>query len=254
MKPSLRPPHELEAAGVLTPTAFKAGTDLWDAICKAGGADLTNCLLTPNTAVRLKGLSFSVMQIVELVSAVGVQSIRARFVVLRDEKNHPHFSVAMYAVGANDVVLSSYYLARRYWLLQAGSDTAYVPPGPLQLNLDAPKHALPKALAEYWAANWADTKHYPTSPALFTSAGQPLHGYNFALSDLMDPLRGLHSFGNQVLAMTFGLHTFLNFNGQVDVPVATLGLMLQMTDISDKDNPGADDDSFDVGMPSPPAP
>lgn len=254
MEQSSLPPHALEVAGVLNPNDFKAGTDLWDSICKAGGADLTNCLLAPGTTTRLEGLTFPVMQIAELVSAVGVQTIRARFVVLHDANNNLRFSVAMYTAGANDTVLSSYYLARRYWLPQASSVSAYVRPAPLRLNQDAPKHALPKALADYWVASWADAKRYPTSPALFTSAGQPLYGYNFALSDLMDPLRGLNDFNNQVLTMTFGLHTFLNFNGKVDAPVATLGLMLQIANLSDKDEAAVGNDAFDVGMPCPPAP
>src|SRR5689334_17713407 len=114
MKTPPRPPHELDTSGVLTPTEFTAGVSLWQSIRDANSTDLTNCLLLPGTNARLPYLSFPVMQIVELVSAVGVQSIRARFVVLRDEQNHPHFSVAMYAAGANDTVLSSYYLAERY--------------------------------------------------------------------------------------------------------------------------------------------
>jgi hypothetical protein len=252
MKPIPLPPHALEVAGVLNPTEFKAGIALWDTVCRASGADLTNCLLASGNSGRLEGLTFSVMQIAELVSAVGAQSIRARFVVLRDEGNNPRFSVAMYAAGANDVVLSSYYLARRYWLPEAG--TAYVRPAALRLKRDAPKHALPKGLAEYWVASWADAERYPTSSALFTSAGQPLHGYNFALSDLMDPLRGLNAFNNQVLTMTFGLHTALNFNGKIDAPVATLGLMLRIASLTDKDVEDGGGDAFDVGMPSPPAP
>lgn len=251
MKPSPRPPHELDPSGVLTPTEYTAAVNLWQTIRDANGADLVNCLLDPATNARLACLTFPVMQIAELVSAVGVQSIRARYVVLRDEKNRPHFSVAMYAVGANDTVLSSYYLAERYWKPKLSA--ASVRLAPLRVNRDAPKHALPKALADYWVANWADAKRYPTSSALFTSAGQQMRGYNFAVSDLMDPLRGLNDFNNQVLAMVLGLHTVLHFDGTVDAPLATLGLMLQMGRLSDKDEATGDDEIFDVGMPSPPA-
>ena len=222
-----RPPHELDLTGVLTPADFKAGADLWMTTRAAGGPNLTNCLLKPGTTTRLAGVSFPVMQIVELVSAVGVLGIRARFVVLLD-KQQPRFSVALYAAGANDTVLSSYYLAERYWLPGASPLPTSVPQRS-KLSRDVPKHVLPVSLAAYWLANWNDVPNrYPTSAALFTSAGQAMHGYNFALSDLMDPLRGLNEYKDQVLVMSFGLHTFLNFNGKVDAPMATFGLMLQI--------------------------
>ena len=247
------PPHALEVAGVLNPTEFKQGTDLWDTICRAGGSDLTNCLLAPGTTTRLAGVAFPVMQIVELVSAVGVLGIRARFVVLRDKQQF-RFSVALFAVGANEVVLSSYYLAERYWLPGA-SPLSIPPPRRARLTRDVPKHALPVTLAAYWLSNWNEVPYrYAISSALFTSAGQAMHGYNFAVSDFMDPLRGLNELGNQVLAMTFGLHTFLNYTGKVDAPVVTFGLMLQMAKLSDKDEAAAGDDTFDIGVPCPPGP
>ena len=257
MKPSPfppLPPHALDVAGVLNPTDFKIGTDLWDATCRAGGPNLTDCLLNPGTTTRLTGVAFPVMQIVELVSAVGVQGIRARFVVLLDKQQKPRFSVALFAVGANEVVLSSYYLADRYWQSGAVPLAASVPRRS-KLARDVPKHELPVALAAYWLSNWNDVPNrYPTSSALFTSAGQAMHGYNFALSDFIDPLRGLNEYKDQVLVMSFGLHTFLNFNGKVDAPVATFGVMLQIANPSPKDEAGAGDNTFDVAMPCPPAP
>ena len=255
MNPSSPIPHELDVAGVLNPTDFKAAADRWMAVRAANGSDLTNCLLVPKTTTRLSGVAFPVMQIVELVSAVGVQSIRARFVVLLDKQQLPRFSVVLYAAGANDTVLSSYYLATRYWLPEAETAPANTAPQRSKLGRDVPKHALPVALAAYWLANWnAVPNRYATSAALFTSADQPMHGYNFALSDLMDPLRGLNEYKDQVLVMSFGLHTFLNFNGKVDAPVPTFGLMLQMTNQSLEDEAGAGDNAFDVGVPCPPGP
>ncbi|MDQ2793278.1 MAG: hypothetical protein M3Y12_04615 [Bacteroidota bacterium] len=109
------PPHALEVAGVLNPTDYQGGANLWLTTRAAGGPDLTSCLLSPGTTTRLVGVAFPVMQMVELVSAVGVLGIRARFVVLPDAKQPLRFSVALFAVGANEVVLSSYYLAERYW-------------------------------------------------------------------------------------------------------------------------------------------
>ena len=253
MKPTPLPPHALDVAGVLNPTDYQAGADLWMRTRAAGGTDLVDCLLVPGTTTRLAGVAFPVMQIVELVSAVGVLGIRARFVVLRDKDQKLRFSVVLFAVGANETVLSSYYLAERYW--PSGTvPLAVASPQRSRLTRAVPKHALPVALAAYWLSNWNNVPNrYATSPALFTSAGQAMHGYNFAVSDFMDPLRGLNEFGNQVLAMTFGLHTFLNFNGKVDAPVATFGLMLQITKLSTKDEAGADDDLYDIAHPSPPA-
>jgi hypothetical protein len=254
MKPSPLPPHALDVAGVLNPAEFQAGTDLWDATCRAGGPSLTDCLLHPDSTTRLTGVTFPVMQVVELVSAVGVLGIRARFVVLPDDKQQPRFSVALFAVGANDVVLSSYYLAERYWQSEEAPRSS-IPPQRSRLARDVPKHALPVVLAGYWLANWNEVPNrYPTSPALFTSAGQPMHGYNFALSDFMDPLRGLNEYKDQVLAMNFGLHTFLNFNGKVDAPVATFGVMLQIANPSPRDEAGAGNEVFDVAIPCPPGP
>ena len=256
MKVPPRPPHELDVSGVLTPTDFKDAADLWLTTRAAGGSVLADSLLVPNTATRLPAVYFPVMQIVELVSAVGVQSIRARFVMLRDDKQQPRFTVVLFAVGADGTVLSSYYLANRYWPKNS-------PPAPhanprsrvpeLRLGRSVSKNVIPKALASYWVDNWTSSR-YATKPDLFTSAGQPMHGYNFSVSDFMDPLRGLNDFNTQLLAMNFCLHTFLNFNGKVDAPVASLGLLLQMTNTTEKDEEGTGDDTFDVGIPCPPGP
>lgn len=258
MKTPARPPHELDLTGVLTPDQFKEGVDLWLQTRSAGGSSLTGCLLAPDNTTRLPAVYFPVMQIVELVSVVGVQSIRARFVVLRDGQQQPRFTVALYATAADGTVLSSYYLANRYWLLQAGSPVPRSSARPLTvvLNLGSSvsKNVVPKALASYWVNNWANQKRYPTSPELFTSAGQALQGYNFLVSDLVDPLRGINEYGNQLLAMNFGLHTFLHSTGKTDAPIATLGVMLQMTGTTEKDEAGAGDDSFNMVVPSPPAP
>ena len=239
---------------MLAPTDFSAAADLWMSTRAAGGLNLTNCLLKPGTTTRLAGVAFPVMQIAELVSAVGVLGIRARFVVLLDRQQQPRFSVALFAVGANNTVLSSYYLAERYWQPGGYPPTASVPRR-AKVSRSVPKHALPVTLAAYWLSNWNDVPNrYPTSPDLFTSAGQPMHGYNFALSDFIDPLRGLNALGNQMLVMSFGLHTFLNFNGRVDAPVATFGLMLQIANSSSKDEAGVEDEVFDVAVPCPPGP
>ncbi len=253
MKHPSRPPHELDPAGVLTPAQFRTGTDLWLSTRSAGGTELTSCLLAPGTTERLPAVYFPVMQVVELLSAVGVQSIRARFVVLRDEQ-HLRFTVALYAAGADNAVLSSYYLANRYWLLQTSPPPHAVPwahATALKSGRNVPKNVVPRALASYWAANWADAKRYRTSAGLFTSNGQAMEGYNFAVSDFMDPLRGLNDFNNQLLAMTFGLHTFLHFDGTTDVPIASLGVMLRIANTTKND---ADDegDAFDVAIPMPP--
>ncbi len=248
------PPHALDVAGVLSPTDYQAAADLWMTTRAAGGPNLTNCLLVPNTTTRLPAVYFPVMQIVELVSAVGVKNIRARFVVLRDDKQQLRFSVALYAAAADGTVLSSYYLANRYWQSGALPLVASVSRRS-KLVRNVPKHALPVTLAAYWLSNWNETPYrYAVSPDLFTSAGQAMHGYNFALSDFMDPLRGLNSYKGQGLAMNFGLHTFLNFNGKVDAPVATFGVMLQMTNTTEKDEEGVEDELYDVGTPCPPAP
>lgn len=262
MNPTPRPPYELDVSGVLTPTQFKDGTDLWLSTRSAGGTALTNCLLVPggptgpSGSSRLPAVYFPVMQIVELVSAVGVQSIRARFVVLRDANQQLRFTVALYAVGADGTVLSSYYLANRYWP-KTTSPVPHANSGSrvsgLRLSRSVSKNVIPKALASYWVDNWTGSR-YPTKPDLFTSAGQPMQGYNFSVSDFMDPLRGLNNFGNQLLAMNFCLHTFLNFNGTVDAPVASLGLLLQMTNTTEKDEAGTEDELYDVAHPSPPAP
>ena len=248
------PPHALDVAGVLSPTDYQAAADLWMTTRAAGGPNLTNCLLVPNTTTRLPAVYFPVMQIVELVSAVGVKNIRARFVVLRDDKQQLRFSVALYAAAADGTVLSSYYLANRYW---SKTDAPPSPRAasalvrPAGLGRSVSKNVIPKALASYWVDNWTSSR-YATKPDLFTSAGQPMQGYNFSVSDFLDPLRGLNDFNNQLLAMNFCLHTFLGFNGKVDAPVASLGLLLQTTNSSPKDEAGAEDELYDMAHPNPP--
>ncbi|GAC1369687.1 MAG: hypothetical protein NVSMB30_07750 [Hymenobacter sp.] len=230
--------NDLDATSIISQEQFDRYASEWLSLSSDPvGTELTHCFELPSEKARLLALSFPVMQMVELVSAVGVRSIKARFLVVRDLDNQPHFSVALFATDAQDTRLTAYYLAERYW--QPGGEQA------ASLRME-----IANVLARHWAANWANAGRYPLAPSLFASGYGPLRGYNFDIIDFMKPLLPLQALGDQRLLLDLGLHTYFRPGPRGDAPVATFGLMLRLTG-SGVQTAGADP-SYDVAQPCPP--
>ncbi|MCI1189111.1 hypothetical protein MON38_16935 [Hymenobacter sp. DH14] len=239
--PANQPPF-LDPASKIDQPTFDAYSANWLKIVSEGGeqAALDACFNMPDTGsaavARLIAVSFTVAQIMEVLSAPGIAQVRARFVV-NPEKKAPNFALVLYAVDAQGRRQTSYYLSD----YQSGME--FHPP-----IVDV---ELPDTLRQHWVSNWADTKKFPLSRQLFATSYGPLQGFNFSLSDFMQPLMRI-SKDDENLSVLLGLHTFFGPSPDGEAVMTTFGLMVQ-TPVS-AGTADIDDPSYDVAAPSPPAP
>ncbi|WP_201980580.1 hypothetical protein [Hymenobacter rubidus] len=221
----------------------------WLALFEDGAGDkLANNFLLPADGSRLPGVSFPVMSVVDLVSALGVTHIKARFLAVPDEAGQPHFAIALFAANAGNETVSAYYVSEGYW-----QDANLVPP--LQLPVA-------NVLALHWANSWADAATYPITAQMFNSGTKlteddtglhPLQGYTFGVSDFLQPLQDIDDLGaldTCKLRAFFGLRTYANVG---EVPAAIFGLMLRLTDAAGALLRGANSDAEDMASPCPPS-
>jgi hypothetical protein len=190
---------------------------------------------------KLAYVTFPALQIARLVSTVGAQHIKARFLVAtetRGELLFPHFTLALFATDDLNARLSSYYLADAYWASQ--------PPVPI------PNAVVPNVLVDYWLNNWAreTAGDQGVTQAMFNSPYGFLRGYTFELDDFMTPLSQAKNLEEATLKISFGLHEYYHTgtDGQ-DVLATTFGLVVQY--LNGMGDP-LDDPSFDMARPCPP--
>ena len=194
---------------------------------------------------KVNFLSFPQQALTELVSAVGVHLIKARFLVLPDAATGaPHFSLALFAEDTRGKRLSAYYLADAYWL--AAQDPALAPAPTAPATPSAVGKQVPAVLARQWAQHWAQAPQAET--AMFDCAHGPLHGYDFVLGDFLAPLFTLTGQETQVqLRLNLCLHTYAKPS---DERTDTMGLTLQL---QGHNQIGAFwGDVFDLSTPCPP--
>ncbi|WP_210520989.1 hypothetical protein [Hymenobacter terricola] len=234
-------PKYLDADSIISQVLFDEYTATWVKAVNdpSDGTALTKCFLTKSGS-RLGYVRFEVPQIIELMSAVGIQGIKARFLIKPDGR----FTVALFAADAQGLRLTSYYLAdyRNEEDQQPASRQAE------DMNMEAAN-----VLAAHWQRNWANTKRFPTTRQLFASSYGPLRGYNFNVSDFMAPLMSLQpeDIDKEEFHLMPGLHSHFSSGPDNDGPVAVFGLVVTRTDNALR---GSGDPSYDVAIPSPPAP
>ncbi|MCC3153582.1 hypothetical protein Q3A66_12140 [Hymenobacter sp. BT770] len=232
---------QLVAEGIIGQELFDQYAAEWLRISGAAdGAELTASFRAPHGDLRVSAVSFPVKCIAELLSAVGVRTIKARFLMVPDEHKRPHFSVALFATDALDTRLTSYYLAEPFW--KPRKDPAQDAP-PLRMEIA-------NVLAAHWATQWADVARFPLTAQLFSSHYGPLRGYNFELSDFMKPLLVLDKLGDQRLLLELGLHTHYGPGPSGEVFTATFGLMVRLAGLQAED--GELDPEYDLATPIPP--
>jgi len=199
---------------------------------------------------RLRALSFSLRQLVQLVSVVGAARFKARFVLLpaAEPAGAARFALVLAAINALGARVSSYYLAEEYALPAAEDDLTVRADEAATLALGA----VPAVLAREWARHWRRAPQ--VEPAQFASAYGYLRGYAFELSDLVAVLAGVQSPAAGHLVLHFGLHEYYHPGPAAgDSLVQLFGLLLQLRG-ADKGrfSDGGGDPSYDMATPCPP--
>ena len=215
--------------GIITQAEFDTYSNDWINVVTNDDADeLAKCFRLEGADQNINCVYFSAMQIAHLVSTVGAQHIKARFLVVRDADNDPHFALALFASDDLNGRLSAYYMSQPYWLLssppsQPGEPTP-VPP----LNVFS-SVLLPDALAAFWLSNWSPDGPDPRATQdMFNSTYGYLRGYTFEMDDFLNPFTqikaGVKIEDADPFRVNFGLHTYYPINSQeLD---STFGLMV----------------------------
>jgi hypothetical protein len=223
------------ATGLLSQEDFNQYSAAWlQLISQPDSPALSQSFQTESSA-RVMYVSFPIKRVVELVSAVGAQQIKARFVLVPDG-GQQKFSLVLYA--ADDTQKeegrkSAYYLATPWW-------TSAAPP--------VLGEAVPDNLAAVWLANWAGAGS--VTPALFATPDGPLEGYNFNLKDFLKPLFTDQPYDLQEIRIWLGLHNYYSPTN-LDTLTQTFGLVARRYD----PHPTAQRGSelyYDMATPCPP--
>ena len=206
----------------------------------------------------LAGLSFPALQIARLVSTVGAVHIKARFLISQDaeQKQPPHFTLALFATDALDTRISSYYVADEYW-------TPTVSRSEMQQEAAAARRArsmvtahsrkeVPGVLANLWLKGWQSlTTTSEITPALFASSYGALRGYTYEVDEFVHVLRALTQLKNESVQLVFDLHEYYRpLPPQGDVLVRTFGLLLCVKNT--KEENGEDGTFVNMSSPCPP--
>ena len=236
--------------GIIHQTDFDTYTNDWLEVVSTKADELEKCFRLAGAGENIHCVYFSALQIAQLVSTVGAQNIRGRFLIIRDDANYPHFALALFATDDLNGRLSAYYVSHNYWALASGS--------PADLNVFAPV-LLPDALASYWQQNWSPEGEDPVAtPAMFNSTYGYLRGYTFALDDFLKPLAYIPAGTSMQQAapirINFGLHTYYPATSNGEELRSTFGLMVSYVC---PPKPGADDIEdtevfYDLANPCPP--
>ncbi|MBF9141093.1 hypothetical protein [Hymenobacter properus] len=188
---------------------------------------------------RVAYVSFPIMRVAELVSAVGAKQIKARFVLIPDG-GQQKFSLVLFA--ADDTQQpegrkSAYYLAQPWWT----QSTAPVLGEPV-----------PDNLATLWVDSWKGASAVTTD--MFATPAGPLEGYNFDLKDFVKPLFTDQAYGQQEIRLWLGLHTYYSPTN-LNSPTQTFGLVARRFDPTQavqQGQPVTDESFYDLSTPCPP--
>ena len=247
--------------GIITQAQFDEYAANWLATAADPG-QLRQCFLAPGGKGPLQTARFGIQQVVQLVSAVGVQCVKARFLVRKDAAGAPRFTVALVATDGADKLLSAYYVAAEEPAAAAqdgysggyaaGADFVGAAPAAGQPPLHATQ--IPHGLVKIWVENWLNAAQ--ATPAMFATpyggAAGPLRGYTFEVSDFRNPIYNAQPIGQQEVCLGFALHEFYSPAPTAGALTQTFGLVVRLYNPTKADAVTSDDPFFDMGKPNPP--
>jgi hypothetical protein len=252
-------PSGTTPAGTISQADFDIHSNDWlTVVSNDDSTELGDCFRLDGATQNINCVYFSALQIAQLVSTVGAQNIKARFLIAREtinDKKYPHFTIALFATDNLNGRLSAYYISQPYWLQTGGA------PGNLPvLDVTTPV-LLPDALATYWQHNWSPEGEDPlATQEMFDSTYGYLRGYTFEMDDFLKPLMQIPAkvpIQNAApIRINFGLHEYYPAIPNADSSLnSTFGLLVSYASYPDgtEQNPIPDDDVFyDLAHPCPP--
>jgi hypothetical protein len=235
-------------AGIIFQADFDIYTNDWiDIVTNNKETELANCFRQKSGAAQnINYVSFSALQIAQLVSTVGAQNIKARFLVVREAPDkkypngYPHFALALFATDNLNGRLSAYYISNQYWPTKEASEPENTnndpSSAPSLVQEGFTPSQLPDALATYWQQNWSPAGDDPIATQdMFDNAYGYLHGYTFELNDFVQPLTSLPVpvktpilpvLETHYIRINFGLHQYYPATPNVQELNSTFGLMV----------------------------
>ena len=252
MKPPLPPVPGPSAnpAGIISPAEYEQYAANWLVAARdPAGAVLAQSFMLNKKDV-LVSLNFTALQIARLVSTVGAATIKARFLIMYDDKAQPHFTIALFASDAQDKRVSSYYLADKYWLpkLPHVASSLMAKPGPpRQERVRAfARYDMPDVLTTRWLTAWGGVTRVATE--FFATSYGPLRGYSYGVEEFVSLLRDVSSLDGENILLEFDLHDYYQSAPEGEVLTHTFGLLLWTE--SGKMEGGAE--GVNMGNPCPP--
>jgi len=213
--------------------------------------------------LALPYVSLPIAQAVRLISTVGVQAIKARFLLVPQPDKTERFTLALSAADGLGARASSFYLADNIFPRPA-KPVAPLRATDLELKLAATEplpsaakqvaHALAKSWLEAWGKVGRATGPAVT-PALFATAYGPLRGYTFEMADFLAPIFRVPAFGQQEIRIYFGLHEYYRTAPDgTDGLAQTFSLAVRLWNPpTGKNDPiGSSEPIYDMSQPSPP--
>lgn len=230
-------------SGTISPEQYQDYTAAWTELVAAANPDaLTQAFELPGVA-RLNFLTFSIDQLLALVSAAGAHSIKARFLLMPAAPDQSRFTTTLFAVDVDNKCVSDYYVPTQAPAVAAAAGQA-VAPG------ESPK--LPREEAVRWLTDWV--KAPALLPAFFTTSHGPMHGYNFELGTFTDPLAAAQPYEGKVLFLNLGLEALSD--AAVTAQVCNLVVYINLLDGRQQgsvEGLPADESFYDHGSVCPPA-
>ena len=214
----------------LDPTDFNTASAAWtDAVSKEDSLspyflNWPNTFIDPTThpVEKLQYVTFSVADMVSLVSTVGVRYIRAQFVLLPAEEGVVRFTVVLCSLDSQRGRISAYYAGSKGAMTPAEMPHASTNPGP--------NGELPIDLVHTWLQDWQTLTD--VSPEMFGTNYGPLQGYIFNLEDFVDPLFPGHLTTGYELRVYLGLHSYNISVANKTQPDTTVGLIISVQPIT----------------------
>lgn len=224
------------ASGLLSQVEFDQYSADWKQLVNQPGSPTLPESFQAESGERMQYVSFPIKRVVELVSAVGAQQIKARFVLL-PVGGQKKFSLVLFA--ADDTQLdkgrkSAYYLAEPSWQQTASG---------------ALGEAVPDNLAAVWLAGWQGAEAVKSTQ--FATPDGPLEGYNFSLKDFIKPLFTDQPYDKQEIRLWLGLHTYYSATDTENL-TQTFGLVVRRYDPQPAVQKGDDELFYDLSTPCPP--
>ncbi|MET4076219.1 hypothetical protein [Hymenobacter sp. UYCo722] len=236
--------------GIINPNDYDQAAAYWLVAASDPAGTVLAQSFVLNKKDVLASLNFQALQIARLVSTVGAATIKARFLIMYDERAQPHFTLALFATDALDKRVSSYYLADRYWLPKQQRMARSLASKPMPVRQSRvralARYDMPNVLTDRWVTAWSKVTR--ASTALFATSYGPLRGYSYGVEEFISLLRDVGSLDDENIILEFDLHDYYQSQPQGDVLVHTFGLLLW----TEAGKMEGGDEGVNMGNPCPP--